>query len=243
VSAPPPRFFFVHLQKTAGTSLIFKLRRRFGEAAVYPTRADRRAVPDVWLDIQDLRKTFEARRDDVRVVAGHFPLCVSDMLGVPFNVLTVLRDPVERTLSFLRHSKQMEGSTATSLEESYDNPVLIDWIVTNHMVKMLSMTPAEMTAGAMTYLRFEPRHLEFARANLSERIDLFGLQEHFDAFCDEFADRYDLDLGSPIFANRTEPEVASEALRSRIADDNQLDMKLYEYARSLWETRHPHRSN
>jgi hypothetical protein len=34
----PQRFFFVHMQKTAGIALRQRLINHFGEAAVYPTR-------------------------------------------------------------------------------------------------------------------------------------------------------------------------------------------------------------
>ena len=142
----PQRFFFVHLRKTAGTSLYLRLVRRFGMDAVYPTQADREGNPDVSINVDLLQHTFAKRRDTLRVVAGHFPLCVSEMLGVPFETISVLRDPVERTLSFLRHSKRLPELSDQTLEEIYAEPRACTGFVHNHMVKMLSMTPEEMDA-------------------------------------------------------------------------------------------------
>ena len=39
-AAEPERFFFVHMQKTGGTSLYMRTKRHFGEAGVYPDDSD-----------------------------------------------------------------------------------------------------------------------------------------------------------------------------------------------------------
>src|SRR5262249_45818350 len=68
-------------------------------------------------------------------------------------------------------------------------------------------------------------------------LDLFGLQEHFDEFCGELQTWYGLDVGPPLRANTTEPEDVPPGLAERIADDNALDIELYEYARALYDER------
>jgi len=95
------RWFFVHMHKTAGTTLYYRLRDAFPGGAVYPTRDEQRA----WkasLDVEVLLRQFVARQHELRIVTGHFPLCTTELLGVPFSTITVLREPVERTLSALR---------------------------------------------------------------------------------------------------------------------------------------------
>src|SRR5690606_24333717 len=92
------RWFFVHMHKTAGTTLYYRLRDAFPGGAVYPTRDEQRA----WkasLDVEVLLRQFVARQHELRIVTGHFPLCTTELLGVPFSTITVLREPVERTLS------------------------------------------------------------------------------------------------------------------------------------------------
>ena len=39
-SAQGSRFFFVHVQKTAGTALFKRLQRQFGKRSVYPDASD-----------------------------------------------------------------------------------------------------------------------------------------------------------------------------------------------------------
>ena len=43
----PPRFFLLHLQKTAGTTLNFRLRHCFPRDAIYPQLVDEGSIPAV----------------------------------------------------------------------------------------------------------------------------------------------------------------------------------------------------
>ena len=103
---PTDRFFFVHLQKTAGTALIMRMRRHFGRPAIYPDESDKGDVAAV-ISVDHLLRRWEARAESYRVVTGHFPLCTTELLGSGFTTFTILRDPVERTLSYLRHHRQL----------------------------------------------------------------------------------------------------------------------------------------
>jgi hypothetical protein len=106
------------------------------------------------------------------------------------------------------------------------------------MVKMLSMTTGEMTsAPLLAPVDFDDTRLRTAEQNLRDRIDVFGLQEHFDDFCAELTTRFGWDLGAPRFANRTQPAPVSDELRARIASDNRADVELYDFAVELYDQR------
>jgi Sulfotransferase family len=234
----PQRFFFVHMQKTAGTTLTRRLRNCFGETAMCPNDVERAGNPmRAAFDVEHLQAAFASRRDEIRVVTGHYPHCVSEMLGVPFTTFTVLRDPVERTLSVLRQARSKNPER--SFEELYADPFRLHTLIVNHMVRMLSATPDDMPGGRVTYVDFGERHLENAKRTLADRVDAFGLQEEFDRFCAELEGRYGWDLGPPQHALRTEPQAVTEELRERIARDSHLDVQLYAYAQELWRERHP----
>jgi hypothetical protein len=228
-SPSPDRFFFVHVQKTAGTSLAFRLRRHFGRDAVYPRPSDDR---DAVLSVPHLVERWRHDGDAIRVVTGHFPLCTTELLGGRFTTLTVLREPVERTLSYLRHHKVFERDDERTIEEVYDDPFRFHGLVHNHMVKMFSLTVDEMNAGMLTKVDFAPEHLERAVANL-RTVDVVGLQEDFEGFCEELRGRFGWDLGAPTVMNRTEQVEISDSLRERILRDNALDVALYEVAVEL----------
>lgn len=235
----PTRFFFVHLQKTAGTSLLIRLRGHFGDDAVYPHPSERGNIDSV-INVGYLVDRFAEQRSRLRVVTGHFPLATTELLGAPFVTLTLLRDPVERTLSFLRHRRRREARHAgSSLEEIYAEPFHQERLVRNHMVKMLSLTPAEAADGALSEVEVGAAHLDRAIGNLRDRVDVFGLQTRFDAFCAELEARFGWGLGPSLVANATPPVPVDNAFRARIAEDNALDGALYRVAEELWWERHP----
>jgi hypothetical protein len=224
------RFFFVHLQKTAGTALLRRMKQYFGPDAIYPNDSDG-LLPEAVLVWEDLAARFRVRGDEIEVVTGHFPLAVADLLHAEFTTLTILREPVERTLSYLRHHRTLQRQDRdTPIEEIYADPFRYHGLIHNHMVKMFALTPETMKAGALTHVEFEPHHLELAKERLAT-VDLVGIQERFDEYCAELEARYGWDLGPPLYANRTEQIEVSDEFRARIAEDNAMDVELYEFAR------------
>ncbi len=165
------------------------------------------------------------------------------MLGAQFVTMTVLRDPVERTLSFLRHQaeRSQRGATKdTPLVEIYEDPFRFAAMIQNHMVRILSLTPEEMVEGdgVLTQVPYTSARLEMAKEALAS-LDRFGIQERFEQFCSELSADYGLDVGEPLRTNTTEPVELPSGFADRIAADNALDMDLYDFACRLYEERHP----
>jgi hypothetical protein len=228
------RYFFLHIPKTAGIALYGRLRNHFGADAIYPLPAERSLVGASG-DVAFLRRSFDTHHDQIRLVTGHFPLCVTEVLGGSFRTFTLLRDPVERTLSLLRHHRQrVERFRELPLEEIYSDPVVLHGLIHNYMVKLLTLTPDEMPAhGALTMVPYTHDRLERAQQNLQLRVEVVGLQEHFEEFCGRLAARFGWELGEPTFPNRTEPVDVGGELRERIAHDNAMDVELYHFAEQL----------
>jgi Sulfotransferase family len=229
-SDQPHRYFFVHIMKTAGGSLRRRLINHFGEAAVYPARdVDGTDPVKLNLSIDHLRERLAVRGDEIRVITGHFPLRTAELLDGRFTTLTLLREPVERMLSFLRQQREIQRSDRhKSLEEVYDD---LHGLADNNMTKMLLLTPAEMRASMFTRVEFNADHLERARASFAG-IDAVGLQERFEDFCDELTARFGWRLGEPVTGvNATASVEVPESLRARIAADNAFDVELYEFAK------------
>ena len=60
------------------------------------------------------------RRATIRGYMGHYPYVASQLLGEDPVTLTILRDPVERTISYLKHCKRYhDHHRELSLEEIY----------------------------------------------------------------------------------------------------------------------------
>jgi hypothetical protein len=236
-AAEPERFFFVHMQKTGGTSLFMRTKRHFGEAGVYPDDTDG-DVQDVapQLMVPVLLERWPKRRDQIRLVGGHFPLCTRELLDADFRTFTVLRDPVERTLSYLRHHRELNRTDwDLTLEEMYEDPAHLmhfRHFIGNHMVKMLSLRTEEMTDGMMTLIDLDRGRLEQAKEALDDMEEL-GFQEDLEGFAQRLEQLWGWRLGGPRHDQPTNPVKVPRSLRRRIAKDTALDGELYEYAREL----------
>jgi hypothetical protein len=226
------KYFFVHCQKTAGTALKRRLQAHFGQAAVYPDKATDGPMADAVLSPPHLRRVLAERGDEIDVVTGHFPLAVVDTLDHDFATFSVVREPVARTLSYLRHHRRMHPDEGDRpLEEIYDDPFRFHGLVHNHMVKMFSLTSDEVAVdGVLHRIEFSADRLETAKQRVRE-IDVLGTQEHFDEFTARLASTFGWpDLGDG-WANRTEAVDVTEEFRERIAHDNALDIAFYHYVR------------
>jgi hypothetical protein len=237
-SPEPRRFFFVHMQKTGGISLYMRVWRYFGGDPVYPALSDGHPVataPQLMTDV--LLERWRERRDQIQLVMGHFPLCTIDLLDAEFTTLTVLRDPVERTLSYLRHHRNTTPEDRKrTLEEIYEDPIRFRLFIHNHMTKMLSLETHEMTDGMMTPIDFDRNRLRRAKRAL-KRIDEFGVSEELEEFARRLEQRFHWRLGDPVRLNATEPVEIPDSFRARIAEDNALDVELFEYALELLSKR------
>jgi Sulfotransferase family len=255
------RFFFIHLVKTAGTTMRKRLEHHFGESAIYPDASDVDGAE--YFSIERLRQRMQVRGDEIRVVTGHFPLCTAEILGGGFTTLTIVREPVERILSHLRHHREWTpGERGKRLEEVYSDPLVFHGLVRNHMVRMFSLAPDEAysatpdeaaaptgrlrTAGMLTHVEFTPERLERAKAMLAS-VDALGLHDRMDEFFDELACRFEWNLGPPQhhmvgdpIAKREATAEVSDAFRARLAEDNAMDIELYRFAVRLYERRKAH---
>ena len=225
------------MQKTGGTSLYMRTKRHFGEAGVYPDDSDG-DVEDVapQLMVPVLLERWQRRRDQIRLIAGHFPLCTRDLLDAEFRTFTTLRDPVERTLSYLRHHRELNRADwDLTLEKMYEEPAHVGHFrhfTGNHMVKMLSLRTKEMTEGMLTLVDLDRDRLDRAKEALAE-MDEFGFQEDLEGFAQRLERLWGWRLGDPRHDHPTKPIEVSASLRARIAEDTALDRELYEYAREL----------
>jgi hypothetical protein len=240
----PRRFFYVHVQKAAGTEVRERLKRHFAPEAMYPDRTDGdlfTVAPQV--SVAQLLARWAVRKDQIRMITGHFPYSTPELLDADFVTLSVLREPVERALSHLRHHRKLTpGTEGMSLDQLYD-AVLTPEFFHNHMVKMFSLTADEVAESAslgrwaaLKVIDLTPERLAAAKANI-ERLDVLGLQDRLPEFCAELTARFGWDLGEPLFANRTPAEDAPVALRRRIAADNALDVELWEYSHDVYARR------
>jgi hypothetical protein len=239
-ASPAPRFFFVHVMRTGGTTLEQQLRRGFPRAEVFPDPDLDFPEGDVMhhLEVSYLLGLAPERLDAIRLFYGHFPYVVTEMLGIDLVTFTVLRDPVERTISLLRVMReQREAWRDLTLEQIYDDANMFPRLIHNHQTKMYSIIGADRPQSYRDEITVDAARLEVAKRNLA-RVDLIGLTERYHDFVETLRLRFGWPLNEQARMNAAGgPPAESGDLRRRIAADNAIDLEFYAFARELVEAR------
>jgi Sulfotransferase family len=229
-------FFFVHVMKTGGATFRQHIYANFGYGEVYPVpKVD--DVDDAWL-VEYVLGQPEHRRASFRAYTGHFPFVVTELLPEELMTLTLVRDPIARTISYLKHCKRYHDfHQDLSLEQIYQDEFHFKCFIHNHQTKIFSMTVDDKLESYMDTIEVDDRRLDIAMKNL-EKVDVLGLTERYPEFLEDIQERFGWHFG-PVPNRRvgTEKWEASAALRERIASDNVADMALYEHATRLYEQR------
>jgi len=233
-------FLFIHVMKTAGTTFVRQLQQQFPPEAIYPCRGIDYSDPidvDAYINIPRLRALTAERRSQIRVYTGHFPFMVRDLLDPGVITLTVLRDPIDRTISVLKQFKRREARFRDSpLEAIYEDRPIFRFFVENHQTKVFALAPEDNEVAINCGLDIDDTRFARARENLS-RVDVIGLTESYDEFVAEVHDRFGWWPGGVDLRERanvsTEDWDVDPAFRERIAADNAYDLALYKYAKGL----------
>ena len=186
-------FFFIHVMKTAGTSFAFHVRREFADAEIYPSGSiDRSSATDVepYASIPRLLALPAERRAQVRIYTGHFPYMVCRQLGTDLNTLTLLRDPVARTVSVLKHFKRLnEKYRRSTLREIYEDEYLFRHFIENHQTKVFSLTPEDSPRAILRPITIDDDRMALAKENLAS-VDVVGLAERYGEFIEDLRVRF-----------------------------------------------------
>jgi hypothetical protein len=238
VSMPSqPRFFFVKVMKTGGGTFLQHVLANFERDQVYPYKPLDRDIYVANFGIDYLTGLPPNRRARIRVYTGHFPFVAAQLLETELVTITILRDPVERTISYLKHCKRYhEQHRSLSLEEIYEDPFFFSTLIRDHQAKLFAMTRDDNPKSYLDVIDVDDRRLEIAKANL-ERIDVLGLRERFSELLDEMARRYGWRFNGVRDRHVSGARDVSPSFRRRIAEDNAADLAFYEHAQALYEAR------
>ena len=174
---------FMHIPKTAGTSVSLSLAAQFAPHELYHIRSGRHAGAPRFSSHcgpeQEFRALDANRRATYRCVMGHFRFGLHEAISGAFQYFTLLRNPLDRYVSQVAQYNRMAernelGPEArpVSLHEfrrikprQFENPQA-RWITGLTAGQVAAMDPANV--------------LELAKQNLEERFRVVGLVERFE---------------------------------------------------------------
>jgi hypothetical protein len=214
--------YFVHIPKTAGTSL----RSLF--AADFPPEAFAFIyLPPNGISFKELCDLPSARKDKVRIVYGHYPFGADKKFGKPGKYVTFFRETSARLVSNYLHHVRSGLTAKQSIGEYFvrNKPKDMD----NYAVRLLSGVDHNVNFMNMT-----AQHLDIAKQNLTIHFDVFGLFEEMSESINRFRTVLGL-MSTPISFKNTRPkhqntEISADELRIVVAA-NDLDVRLYEFAK------------
>jgi hypothetical protein len=216
--------------KTAGTSFMFYVKQNLGRDRVFPASED---PLEARFMLDQLRAIPAERHRRLLAYTGHFPAFAADIVGAS-RTITLLRDPVERTLSHIKqHQRLRPGCSGLTLEQMYDRVEDFTAYYDNHQTKIFSMSAADAPTSFIDTIKIDRARLDAAKERLAS-MDLVGLQEDFDGAIR--AARAMFGWEPPAGSWRAWPGHEAEvpdSLRERIAADNAWDLELYEFAVGL----------
>ena len=240
----PPLLIFVHIPKTAGTTLTRILRTnepgprtRHGGNVFKGGGGVKRGVRFVRLLRDD-----SGELDRVRILTGHFPLGMRDHLPshLPqereLRFFTFLREPVDRTLSHyhaIREAGRGYGLPPLAADATLEDTLAGGYLHDNLQTRMLSGLPEP-------FGEVDDEMLAQAKHNLRDGLACFGLTERFDESLVLAKQRLGLRsilYGSSARVNAKRPrgdDIPAE-LRHAAERCNRHDIELYRYAEQLFD--------
>jgi hypothetical protein len=179
------KFFFIHLMKTGGSSFTEHLQDNFIPDQTYPdacmiSGTDFFRRTEAYLHAPKFVADVNAMSGKLRIVLGHVPYAVRSLLVDDYVAITLLRDPVERTISYLKHCRRYHPEhSGKSFEEIYEDPWFYATFINNYQTKIFSMSASE----ALCEDRFSdgsptlPPRSELGNAqNLSSELNSFRIR-------------------------------------------------------------------
>lgn len=233
-------FFFIHIQKTAGVSLRQHLLANFKREQIYPPLpTGKNAMKDfltLYLSGAFLVSLPASEHSKYKLFHGHMPFTVTKRLTfkAPLKTFTILRDPIERTLSVLLQKKrQRQEYTDATLEEIYADPRIFEGEILNHQTKIFAVPNNSDLLGGYAPYAVDKSGLEVAKRNLKS-IDVIGLQSNMPAFLEDLACKFGWTmLEDDVRKNVGSKPNVSQAFLNRIAADNRIEIDFYRYAVDL----------
>lgn len=220
--------FFIHIPKTAGTSMRLMLYDIFEQESILPNLQDLKSSSGGYPPFADLLALVnDHQKKNIKLVMGHYPFLPNALFFNPPQIFTFLREPIARTVSNLFHLKKYKAENyKRSLEEVFDlNP------------RQMQNTQVRYLAGSIHKKDMEKRELNIALYNL-RNCRFVGITEQFEDSIEMLENLFDWKFPERVRTNVNYTDKKKELsadLMEKIVEANKLDVELYKKALILFE--------
>lgn len=227
---------FLHIPKTAGTTLHRIIERQYSADGIHSFGSDNQGA------VRDFKSMPEAQRAKIKVLKGHMAFGLHKFLPQPSVYIGMLRDPTERVISYYYHIlrdpshylHQHVVSHQLSLKDVVSSELTPD--LDNGQVRLVSGVWNEVPRGSC-FLGM----LDQAKRNIEEHFAVTGLVEEFDAslmlLMRAFGWRWYnlLYVRENVAPDRPTRQDLSQDTLAVIRQYNELDLALYDFVRDAFE--------
>jgi hypothetical protein len=245
---------FLHVHKTAGTTLHRIIEREYNPFHIYTIEGSR-----VEWSIDHLKKLPQRRRAALQVVKGHMSFGLHEQLPQPSTYITFLRDPVERCISSYYYSKgnPFNPFYKRIREENLDIPAFLDIAPWNNNLQCKTIAgidrrefrPVElfrrMTQPGAGKVAPDMDQwssaaiLEKAQENLVRYFGFIGLTDRFTHSLIALKHLFGWKLSSYSSyrksRNRPKTEALDPVVLAAVEERNQFDRELYKSGKKMFE--------
>lgn len=234
--------FFVHIPKTAGTSLVTAIQAHFLHNRICP-REYTEALTS--LDPMELRKKYD-------FIPAHAGMDVAQRIAT--DVITVLREPTNRVLSLYNYWRSVPDDSAVVYQSGKVDPAVSlakslsfqDFVLSDHPRiqhdinngQTFQIASSNNAVGRRALVeKSDAEILQIAKDNL-HKMKAVGRTENLNAFSQQMLERLDMKLDIP-FHNKTQKSfidrhALSQDVKARLQDLNELDYALYEFVEATY---------
>ena len=128
--------------KTGGTSFVDIIGANFAADRRYPDvsiadNADVFQRVEAYLFTPGIVTTVNGMEGHLHMVRGHFPFAIRSLLEDEYIAMTMLRHPVDRTISYLKHCRRYHVEhLQQDLEKIYEDHWFNKTFIHNYQTKM-----------------------------------------------------------------------------------------------------------
>lgn len=216
-------FYFIHIPKTAGTSIRYMLYKQFKAIEIYPNNVDFYILnKGKYVTLKDFKSNHNNYITKyTKLLMGHFRLFpVENWKGNPPKTFTFFRDPISRIVSTINYHKK-KGRRYENLTEE-------------DIISKIEIKESQQMARTFGYDPIK-NNIKETLENIS-KVDAIGITENMDISIKNINKTFRWQLISNSHRNKSNQGTSqNKGLINKIESLNMIDVVVYNHAKSVFK--------